>query len=55
MQLEEPGRYKLEKQASWQNAKHVKLYSDLLHAGLKAGTFDSSGCSIERALICVRL
>ena len=41
------------RQNSWQQNKHVRLFSDLL-LSLKEITFDSSGFSVERELnFCV--
>ena len=48
MRLKELGRWQLDGHSSWQQEKHVRLYSDLLHR-----IFDNSGFLAEGTLISV--
>ena len=41
MKLNEQGKHKLERQYSWQKAKHAKLYSDLLYTSKKKLKYSS--------------
>ena len=49
MELNEPGRQGLQRQNSWQQAKHRELYFDLFQA-LQKRTLDSSECSTDASL-----